>query len=214
MSDIEPRVREYGWQAGAAGRLLFVVGILFSVFQIVTASYSPLSSSIVRAVHVGFLLLLGYGLFRGRADQPLRSTISWLFGITGFVLAFYHWVFEEDLILRAGDPSDMDLIVGGITLVLVFEAARRVIGIALPVICGLFLAYALFGEHLPGDLAHRGYALSAFGGLEIACMAGAHIGAASAGGMVLVDGFIATAAALCAPLRPFTQTRARDWKPA
>ena len=41
-------------------------------------------------------------------------------------------------------------------------------------------------------------ALSAFGGLEIACMAGAHIGAASAGGMVLVDGFIATAAALCA----------------
>jgi nicotinate-nucleotide--dimethylbenzimidazole phosphoribosyltransferase len=41
-------------------------------------------------------------------------------------------------------------------------------------------------------------ALAAYGGLEIACMAGALIGAASKGAVVLVDGFIATAAALCA----------------
>jgi nicotinate-nucleotide--dimethylbenzimidazole phosphoribosyltransferase len=41
-------------------------------------------------------------------------------------------------------------------------------------------------------------ALAAFGGLEIAMMAGALIGAASAHAVVLVDGFIASAAALCA----------------
>jgi nicotinate-nucleotide--dimethylbenzimidazole phosphoribosyltransferase len=41
-------------------------------------------------------------------------------------------------------------------------------------------------------------ALAAYGGLEIACMAGALVGAASKGAVVLVDGFIATAAALCA----------------
>ncbi len=49
----------------------------------------------------------------------------------------------------------------------------------------------------PGRLSPQ-EALGAFGGLEIACMAGALIGAASRGGVVLVDGFIATAAALCA----------------
>jgi len=49
----------------------------------------------------------------------------------------------------------------------------------------------------PGPLAPLD-ALAAFGGLEIAAMAGALVGAASAGTVVLIDGFIATAAALAA----------------
>lgn len=49
----------------------------------------------------------------------------------------------------------------------------------------------------PGPLAPE-RALAAYGGLEIAGMTGALIGAASAGAIVLVDGFIASAAALCA----------------
>ncbi len=47
----------------------------------------------------------------------------------------------------------------------------------------------------PGRLAPEA-ALAAFGGLEVAAMAGALLGAASEGAAVLVDGFIATAAAL------------------
>jgi nicotinate-nucleotide--dimethylbenzimidazole phosphoribosyltransferase len=49
----------------------------------------------------------------------------------------------------------------------------------------------------PGKLAPA-EAMAAFGGCEIAMMAGALIGGASAGAAVLVDGFIATSAALCA----------------
>jgi nicotinate-nucleotide--dimethylbenzimidazole phosphoribosyltransferase len=49
----------------------------------------------------------------------------------------------------------------------------------------------------PGPLAPA-EALGAFGGLEIAAMAGALIGAASAGAVCVVDGFIAGAAALAA----------------
>ncbi|MEM7269593.1 MAG: nicotinate-nucleotide--dimethylbenzimidazole phosphoribosyltransferase, partial [Pseudomonadota bacterium] len=52
-------------------------------------------------------------------------------------------------------------------------------------------------ERRPGRL-DPGAALAAFGGLEICVMAGAVIGAASSKAAVLVDGYIATAAALAA----------------
>ena len=48
-----------------------------------------------------------------------------------------------------------DLVVGTVVVILVFEAARRLLGAALPIISAAFLAYGLFGEYLPGALAHR-----------------------------------------------------------
>ncbi|MCX7668605.1 MAG: hypothetical protein N2439_00845, partial [Anaerolineae bacterium] len=37
---------------------LFWIAIAFSAFQVYTAAFSPLSSQVVRAIHVGFVLLL------------------------------------------------------------------------------------------------------------------------------------------------------------
>src|SRR5690606_2170954 len=83
--------------------------------------------------------------------------LAWLLGLAGMATFAYQWLFEAELIQRSGELTGADLAIGVILLVLVFEAARRVMGIALPLICGLFLAYGLFGEYLPGALAHRGY---------------------------------------------------------
>ncbi|MGV8842077.1 MAG: TRAP transporter permease [Pseudomonas sp.] len=140
-------------------KALFYVALLFSIFQITTAAFHPVSSQILRAGHVGFLLLVVFLSFpangRGQPWQPL----AWLLGLAGMSTAFYQWYFEADLILRSGNLTPADMFIGITLTVLVFEAARRVMGIALPIICGLFLAYGLFGEYLPGDLAHRGYGL-------------------------------------------------------
>jgi TRAP transporter 4TM/12TM fusion protein len=134
---------------------IFIVAIIFSTFQIITAAFAPLSSTVVRAVHVGFLLLMTFTLY-----PPLRQRwLGWLFGAAAFVAGLYHWRYEADLVQRSGDLTPADFVVGIITIVLVFEAARRIMGIALPLICATFLAYALFGEYLPGALAHRGYGL-------------------------------------------------------
>jgi TRAP transporter 4TM/12TM fusion protein len=140
-------------------RLIFGIAVAFSAFQIWTAAFSPLSSLIVRSVHVGFLLLLIFAI-NARKDQersPALVALDWGIGLFAFALAFYHWIFEAELIQRAGDPDTLDLVVGVILVVLVFEGARRMMGIALPIICGSFLAYALFGEYLPAPLDHRGY---------------------------------------------------------
>ncbi len=140
-------------------RTLFAVALLFSIFQIVTAAFHPVSTQILRAVHVGFLLMLVFlsypGWGRGRPWQPL----AWVLALAGAATAAYQWVFEADLIQRSGDLTGADMVIGLLLIALVFEAARRVMGIALPLICGLFLAYGLLGQYLPGDLAHRGYGL-------------------------------------------------------
>jgi len=141
--------------APAFAGALFWVAIVFSTFQIITAAFSPLSSSIVRAVHVGFLLWVVFVL-----HPPLRQrAFGWGIGIAGFAAGLYHWVFEADLVQRAGEMTNPDMVVGILTIVLVFEAARRIMGFALPLICLVFLLYGLFGQYLPGDLAHRGYGL-------------------------------------------------------
>ncbi|MBX3619122.1 MAG: TRAP transporter permease [Rhizobacter sp.] len=135
------------------GRALFAIAIAFSSFQIVTAAFSPLSSIVVRAVHVGFLLLMVFLL-----HPPLRQRwLGWVLGAAAVATGAYQWVFEADLIQRSGDLTQGDMAIGVLLLVLVFEGARRMLGFALPFICLLFLLFGMFGQYLPGALAHRGY---------------------------------------------------------
>ncbi|WP_341646246.1 TRAP transporter permease [Thauera sp. SDU_THAU2] len=138
-------------------RVVFFSAILFSAFQLVSSAFSPLPSTVVRALHVGFLLLLTFLLYPVRGGQGATSILTKLVGFGALALATYHWIFEAELVARAGELTDADMVVGVVTIALVFEAARRVMGPALPLICLAFLGYALFGEHLPGALAHRGY---------------------------------------------------------
>jgi len=144
---------------------LFWVAIAFSAYQLWMAAFHPLSSQVIRAIHVGFVLLFIFALyppFHSRSDGPLRRLgqgLGWLLGLAGFATGLYQWLFEADLTQRAGELIAGDWVAGTVAVVLVFEAARRVMGWGLPLICGLFLLYALFGQHLPGDLAHRGYGL-------------------------------------------------------
>jgi TRAP-type uncharacterized transport system fused permease subunit len=61
--------------------------------------------------------------------------------------------------LRAGtamaQPADFYAALVGVILIL--ELTRRVAGLALVVIAGLFIAYSFLGPYLPGFLNHRGY---------------------------------------------------------
>jgi TRAP transporter 4TM/12TM fusion protein len=146
-----------GWTA----RLVVTVALAFSAYQLVIAAFAPLSSLPTRSIHVGFLMLITFLLYPGWA-RARRDRLPWwdlLLALGSFALGLYHWVFEGDLVQRAGDPNTMDMVVGITVVVLLFEASRRVLGWALPIVCACFLAYGLFGQYLPGDLAHRPFGL-------------------------------------------------------
>ena len=57
-------------------------------------------------------------------------------------------------------PNDMWASIAGILLIL--ELTRRMAGMALVIICVVFLAYGFLGPWLPGVLNHRGYAPARF----------------------------------------------------
>ncbi len=148
--------RELG---GAAAKVLAAVALAFSTYQLIIAAFAPLSSLPTRSIHVGFLMTLAF-LIHPVSARASRRRIAWydaVLAALAFALSLYHLVFESALIARSGDPTPGDLIVGTVTVVLLFESARRVLGLALPIICALFLGYGMFGQYLPGFLAHRPY---------------------------------------------------------
>ena len=143
-----------GWMAAIA----FAIALAFSAFQLFVSAWPILPSLAVRGIHVGFLLLLGFGLianFRSRSTFELAS--GWALGLVGFAVGLYQWIEHDALVVRSGDLDRLDLVVGVVLIVLVFEGCRRLMGPALPIMCGICLVYAAFGEWFPGPLATRGY---------------------------------------------------------
>lgn len=147
-----------GWGEGRSGQALFWIALAFSTFQIATSVYAILPTQVLRAMHVGFLVLVASALLGNhRSPHPASRIIGWAMGLIGFGAGLYQWVFYLDLVNNAGDLSHLDLAVGVINLVVLFIVAWRLMGAALPVICLVFIAYALFGRYLPRPLDHRGF---------------------------------------------------------
>jgi TRAP transporter 4TM/12TM fusion protein len=141
------------------GRVLFWIAVAFSVFQLATASSMlSLPSQDVRAIHLGFLLLLSVPLLAAvRGYSPVLRAGAWALGAVGMAVALYQYTQYEALILRAGEPIAMDTFVGVVSLAVLFAACWFVMGWALPVMSGAFLLYCLFGQYLPAPLDTRGY---------------------------------------------------------
>ncbi len=144
------------------GRLLMWIAVVFSLYQIATAAHLvSLPSQIVRAFHVGFLMLLVFPLIASSRDAGrLVKAGAWALALAGVAVAVYQFVEYRPLLLRAGDPLPLDIFFGIVALFTVFAAAYVLMGPALPIISGVFLAYCLFGEYLPAPLNHRGYDFS------------------------------------------------------
>ncbi|HEY8383722.1 MAG TPA: TRAP transporter permease [Microvirga sp.] len=136
------------------------LGAVAIAFGLVVKFGGSLPSQVVRTIHVGFLCLVaGAMLANHRAGTPTFKTIGWLVGLAGFAVGLYHWVLYYDLVNRAGELTAADRVVGITALAVLFYLVWRVMGPALPIVAGLFLAYCLLGQYLPAPLDHRGYSL-------------------------------------------------------
>jgi TRAP transporter 4TM/12TM fusion protein len=154
------------WLIGLAVRRRSIVdGVLAWIavagaFGLVLWFGGSMPSQVVRTIHVGFLCLVaGAMIANHRSGSSSLRVVGWVVGFASFLVGLYHWALYEELVVRAGELTTLDLVVGIAALAILIYLVWRVMGPALPIVAGLFLAYCLFGNYLPAPLDHRGYSL-------------------------------------------------------
>ena len=148
--------------AGLPKKIVAAIAITFSVFQLYTATFGILDAQLQRAVHLGFGLALAYLLYpfrRAWTRDSFFHPIDVIFAVLGAAAPAYIVIQYRELVTRAGSVSTADAVVGGIGILLVIEATRRVVGLPMVTVVLFFLAYAFLGPYMPGVLAHRGLSI-------------------------------------------------------
>ena len=142
-----------------------VILFLLSCYHFYTAGFGILRATTHRGLHMGVSLFVIFLSFSALAKNRHRTdgfailgvpVTDWLLALGGAVSAFYvPWIYDQ-LQFRVGNPLPIDIAMGTVLLVVLMEAVRRSMGWPLPLIAGLFIAYAYFGKSMPGILVHPG----------------------------------------------------------
>ena len=154
---------------GTAAKILFVVPLLWSLFQLWIASPLPyivefgvFNSTEARSIHLAFAAFLAfaaYPMIRGRNVDHV-PIYDWVLALAAAFAASYLYLFYDQLATRPGSPITQDLIIALGGLVLLLEATRRALGLPLTIVAGVFLVYALAGPYMPDVISHKGASLS------------------------------------------------------
>lgn len=151
---------------------VIAVGLcLFTLWEVNYPTLQPQSSLAVFAMSGLILCFLNYPLHKKWADALWSRGLDAVLAALAALCCSYIitqtepmfasiWLDGQPLGNRPGQETGLDIAVAITLLALVLESARRCMGWALPFLALLFLAYALYGPHLPNWLIpHRGYPL-------------------------------------------------------
>ncbi|WP_425093380.1 TRAP transporter permease [Tropicimonas sp. S265A] len=133
---------------------LWYIPLVWSIYQLWIASPLPFMVGFVwndtqtRAIHLGFAVLLAFLAFPAGKNSPRHHipNLTWLIAIVGAISASYLWWDYRGVADRTGAPNMTDIIMAGIGLILLMEAARRSLGIPLMLVALFFLSYVFFGS--------------------------------------------------------------------
>lgn len=109
-----------------------------------------------------WLMVMGW-LMPGR-DRSRIDLADVFLAIAAVTVALYIIYHAPLLRLRAGTAlaKDADMLASLAGVILILEVTRRLAGLALVFIAGIFVLYSFVGPWLPGILQHRGYSMSRF----------------------------------------------------
>lgn len=146
-----PPNTKIGWFIG-------IVAFCWSLFQLYV-SYFPVNSTIVRSVHLAFGVFLAFLIYPVLKRPQFLKKINWwdwVLAVVGGLGALYIALDYTGLSNRPGAYLLRDYLIGGLFILILLEAGRRVIGFALSLVAILFILYDRFGQYLPDLISHKG----------------------------------------------------------
>ncbi|OAK74279.1 C4-dicarboxylate ABC transporter permease [Lederbergia galactosidilytica] len=155
--DSESRIRTY---IGKTAKLITGIAIIWSIFQIFSAGSGIFDAITLRSWHLLFLLIMTFLLYpiskKSKRNIRYPSAVDIICILLSIISIGYLLLNYKTVVLRGGFLLTPDYIFGAIGIILVFEAARRVVG-NLAILAFIFLLYNFLGPFIPGIFGHNGF---------------------------------------------------------
>jgi len=164
--EIEENVRARELRGGAEkiGRLLLIAVPLSGMFFLLSVPQYIgwlVFNEQYMGLFLGLTLCATFLLIPARPGQ--RDSVPWydlVFALCGLATELYVFVYYPSIVNSLGEIVTERVILGGVTIVLLAEATRRLVGWPLVVIAACFVFYALFAYIFPADFYGRGWSIS------------------------------------------------------
>ncbi|MFP7674618.1 TRAP transporter permease [Marivita sp. S0852] len=134
------------------------VGIGLFVFY--TSFFGAFETLIQRASFVGLIVIMAVLLYptgQGKRWRGLGIAIDILMAAWVIASAIYVVANFERIMVQLPFAEPLDVWLGFGTLIVILELARRTASLVFPIIVGGMVAYAFFGDAIPGAFGHRGF---------------------------------------------------------
>ncbi len=148
------------WAAGTLG----YVGYLLEIEEISPMALPPGIAMQFGATVFATTVLATVAALLFRSPSHRVHWPDWILGIGALMVGAYIIMALTRWRMAAGTPlaGDHELWIAAAGVLLIMELTRRIAGLALVIITGIFLIYAFLGPWLPGFLEHRGYSFTRF----------------------------------------------------
>lgn len=174
-----PFIAGWGVFNDTEARSIHLAFALFLAFAAYPAARTPVQLALAVAVPALLTFLFIYGAKEGVPIWwiPIPGALligaillgspkdripfwEWALALVGAVSALYIFVYYKDISSRVGAPILQDYVISVIGILVLLEATRRALGLALMIVASIFLAYTFLGPLMPSIIAHKGNNLS------------------------------------------------------
>lgn len=153
------------YPTGLSKQILWFVPLCWALFQLWYASPLPFlfdfgifNDTQARAIHLSFATFLAFTAYPAFKSSPKDRVPmhDWILALIASFCAAYIYLFYDELSSRSGAPTQTDIVVAVIGMLLLLEAARRSLGPPLMIVALVFLVYTFAGPYMPDVIAHKG----------------------------------------------------------